>query len=132
MIKNWGILFFTFTLINTRLLDNVQFSQLNINQAQLLFAPFTDTEIKTTSQLGQWKAPSLDGLPVGFFSENWDIVRIDVIGLVKNMATSSMFISNLNYTDIVLFQKGKTKHSLLTFDLLFACATPFIKYSLKF
>lgn len=71
-----------------------------------LSEPFSDNEIKVaTSQLGQWKTPSPDGLPVGFFAKNWDLVGCDVIRLVRGMASGSISTSDFNYTDIVLIHK---------------------------
>ena len=49
-----------------------------------LCAPFGDKEISDALfQIGPLKAPGLDGLPVIFFQRNWDVLKDNVIGTVK-------------------------------------------------
>lgn len=113
----WWIIFKIFffsTSINTQLLDSAQFNQLTYEQLQLLSASLSEKEIKNAAcQFGQWKAPGPDGISVGVFFlffiffniEKRNLVGKVITNKIRHISSYPTLISNLNFTDIVLFPK---------------------------
>lgn len=51
---------------------------------ELLCKPFTDVEISDALfQISPLKAPGPDGFPTRFFQRNWEVLRDEVIGVVR-------------------------------------------------
>lgn len=50
-----------------------------------------------------------NGLPVRFYLDHWSYIKIEVIILVKGMATGNLDLHAFNYIDIVLILKGSDK-----------------------
>jgi hypothetical protein len=55
-------------------------------------------------QIGPLEAPSPDGFPARFFQRNWEVLRDDVIRVVKEFFDSGHMTPRINDTTIVLLQ----------------------------
>ena len=94
-----------------------------------LCKPFTDDEISDALfQIGPLKAPGTDGFPARFFQRNWEVLREEVIGAVRNFFDESVMPEGVNNTSIVLIPKKDKPDELKDFNRS-ACAMWSIKLS---
>ena len=71
-----------------------------------LCADFAEKEIAhALFQIGPLKSPGPDGFPVRFYQRNWDVLKEEVVGSVKQFFTDGAIPSELNTTTIVLIPK---------------------------
>ena len=88
---------------------------------------FTDDEISDALfQIGPLKAPGPDGFPARFFQRNWEVLREEVIGAVRNFFDEGVMPEGVNNTSIVLIPKKDKPDELKDFNRS-ACAMWFIK-----
>ena len=67
-----------------------------------LCKPFTDDEISDALfQIGPLKAPGPDGFPARFFQRNWEVLREEVIGAVRNFFDEGVMPEGVNNTSSV-------------------------------
>lgn len=101
---------FTTGPFNTHLLVYLSFNTLSSTDCDLLTAPFSREEIyQTLHQLGKWKSPGSDDLPIGFYVDNWDLINNFVYDTILGILSGQVSIEKFNYTDLILFPKGKTQ-----------------------
>ncbi|XP_059076532.1 uncharacterized protein LOC131875853 [Cryptomeria japonica] len=104
---------------------------LSIDQNRMLAAIPSNEEIKkVVFSFDGNKAPSLDGLPMFFFQNFWDIVESDVSSDVKEFFGARSLLKELNATFIVLIPKKKGANSLDAFWPINLCNS-FNKSSLR-
>jgi len=93
------------TICPEPLLDMIQ-NSVNGNMNEALCKPFTDDEISDALfQIGPLKAPGPDGFPARFFQRNWEVLREEVIGAVRNFFDEGVMPEGVNNTSIVLIPK---------------------------
>ena len=82
-----------------------------------LCKPFTDDEISDALfQIGPLKAPGPDGFPARFFQRNWEVLREEVIGAVRNFFDEGVMPEGVNNTSIVLIPKKDKPDELKDFN----------------
>lgn len=107
ILSAYFIQLFSSTSLNTHLLANLSIRKFSQDDINALSADFTDSELfEAANQLGKWKSPGPDGLPIGF---HWKEVTGDVFKLLKGVISGATDITNINQTDIVLIPKGQTQ-----------------------
>jgi hypothetical protein len=71
-----------------------------------LTKPFTKEEVNyAVRQMSSLKAPRLDGLPAGFFQENWETIGDEVCQAVLQTLAIGFINADLNFTCIALIPK---------------------------
>ena len=74
----------------------------------ILTSQFQTWEIDNAlKQMAPLKAPGLDGIPLLFYQNFWDLVRGDVSGSILNFLNSGSLPSPLNHTSVTLIPKTK-------------------------
>lgn len=92
------------------------FNPLTIEDKEFLNQPHTVEEIKSAVwQLGPWKAPGSDGIPIGFYKEHWDLVGQDITQMVLSFLTRHSTLHHINSTDIVLIPKFQSQQTPIDF-----------------
>ncbi|GAA0141982.1 hypothetical protein LIER_02995 [Lithospermum erythrorhizon] len=72
----------------------------------ILVAPISNEEIRwVVFDIGDERAPGLDGFTVAFFKANLDIVRGDVVRAVREFYSTGRLLRQLNHTIIALIPK---------------------------
>ena len=66
-------------------------------------------------QLDKLKVPGLDGFPEVFFQENWEVVKEEIVLLVKNFFDSVILPRGLNKTYIALVPKVQNPEKFTDF-----------------
>jgi hypothetical protein len=89
-------------------LNNIRFSdtdmeKLNDEDKEVLLKEFTMQELKMAAN----KAAGLDGFNAEFYQKNWELVKQDLFGLLKDFQKGKLDIARLNYGVITLVSKGK-------------------------
>jgi hypothetical protein len=81
-----------------------------------LLWPFEVDEVSfALNQMGPLKAPSPDGLSVGFFQNHLDILGDEVCQLVLDILNSRIMYAHLNITNIALIPKVKNPTCITEF-----------------
>lgn len=75
------------------------------------------------------KAPGLDGFPVEFFQEFWDIIKLDLLAVVQESHDSKQMLWAMNSTFLVLIPKKDGASQLDSFFILLLYAMLFIRSS---
>ena len=89
------------TICPEPLLDMIQ-NKVNGNMNDALCKPFTDDEISDALfQIGPLKAPGPDGFPARFFQRNWEVLREEVIGAMRNFFDEGVMPEGVNNTSSV-------------------------------
>lgn len=87
-------------------LNNLNMKKLDEEDRILLSALFPLDEIrKVVFSLKHNNAPSLDGLPVEFYEDFWEIIKLDLWNLFKDFSNGSLTIERLNYGIVTLLPK---------------------------
>jgi len=88
----------------------------------MLFEPFMDEEISIALfQIGPLKAPGPDGFAARFFQRNWEVLRDEVIGAVRNFFEVGVMPEGTNVTAIVLIPKKDQAGTLKDFRSISLC-----------
>jgi hypothetical protein len=83
---------------------------------------FTEEEISNTMfQIGPLKAPGPNGFPACFFQRNWEVLRKDVIAVVKNFFDTDVMPQGVNEMVIVLLPKKEDPEGLKDFKPISLC-----------
>ena len=83
---------------------------------------FTVKEISDALfQIGPLKSPGPDGFPARFYQQNWDVLKEEVVGAVKQFFTDGVMPSELNTTTIVLIPKTNQAVELKDFRPISLC-----------
>lgn len=64
------------------------------------------------------KAPSLDGFPIDFFQEFWDILKLDLVEVVREFQTNKKMFTAFNSAFPTLIPKKKELTHLTLLGLL--------------
>ncbi|OMO96071.1 reverse transcriptase [Corchorus capsularis] len=89
---------------------------------RLLDKPFTADEIKQAAfQLGPWKAPGVDGKPVLFYQQFWDIVGALTTASSLSFLNSGHMLKELNKTLITLVPKKNDPQKVGDFRPISLC-----------
>lgn len=95
----------------------------NQSKTQLL-APHTIHEIHTAIQsLCPWKAPDMDGLPVGFYKDHWETIGLDIQPLHFQILTDHTILDRYNFADLVFVPKSKNADTFNDFRPMGLCNT---------
>ena len=90
-------------------LDRLDFPNLSDEDAGLLVRPFGEEEVVGVIKgFNGDKAPGPDGFPMAFFQVCWDIIRCDIIEVIRYFHARGTFATSLNATFLTLIPK-KTK-----------------------
>ena len=82
--------------------DDLSFDRIDPREARELEKLFSKEEIfKALADLKGDKAPSLDGLPMGFWHFSWNFVKEDVVKLFNEFHNRGHFVKSMNATLIV-------------------------------
>ena len=88
----------------------------------MLCEPFMDEEISIALfQIGPLKAPGPDGFAARFFQRNWEVLRDEVIGAVRNFFEVGVMPEGTNVTAIVLIPKKDQAGTLKDFRPISLC-----------
>lgn len=97
---------------NTHHLNQLPIHQISASDYNILNSPFSRKEVKQAVwNLGAWKAPGPDGLPIGFYKENWSLVGNHIMDIVMKCWEGKSSLDHLNDTDLVLIPKSKNLQS---------------------
>jgi hypothetical protein len=72
-------------------------------------------------QMGPLKAPGPDGFPARFFQRQWEILKEDIIHVVKKFFSDGIMPPGINDTTIVLIPKGDNPEELKDFRPISLC-----------
>lgn len=83
---------------------------------------FTIEEVNATlKEMGPAKAPGTNGVTLGFYKKNWDVVSSDVVQGILDVLNNSASVDEINHTDIVLVPKKKDAYSTTDFRSISLC-----------
>lgn len=115
---------FTSQRNDTRILDNIPLPSLSQSDITFFNQPFSMEEIKAAIwNMGVWKAPGPDGIHMGFYKDNWDLVKHQILQTASYFFSGLSAIHQINFIDP---QKSSALKLRLISDLL-VCAIPFTK-----
>lgn len=107
-----------FTCAPLNVLSSIQIEKLN--------KPLFDREIETALKvLGSWKAPSLDGTPSAFFQQNCELVRYDLITLIRGLFTGDIPLEPYNETMLIMIMKNKNPTAINQWWPISLCNTTY-------
>jgi hypothetical protein len=87
-------------------LDGIEFSMIPQDEALWLERPFDEEEVGGVLKVFNGdKAPGLDGFPMAFFQQCWDIIQPDIMGVMQSFHTRGTFATSLNATFLTLIPK---------------------------
>lgn len=79
---------------------------------------FLDKEISDALfQIGPLKAPGVDGFSACFYQRNWDVLKVEVINVVKLFFATGRMPEGVNDTAIVVIPKTDTPETMREFRL---------------
>lgn len=108
ILLNYFNSLFTSEGVQPYILNHSRFTSLNPSDKAFLNQPFTPSEIKTAIwDLGSWKAPGPDGIQVGFYNDNWELVKDKIYQIALDFFSSHITIHQINFTNLVLIPKVK-------------------------
>jgi hypothetical protein len=82
----------------------------------MLTQPFQEEEIKVPLfQIEKNKVAGHDGIPIEFYQQCWDIIRMDMLELFHEFYTGSLDIKRINYGVITLLPKVKVAEKIHQF-----------------
>jgi hypothetical protein len=68
--------------------------------------PFEERKVlEVVKGINRDKAPSLDGFPMTFFQDCWDVIKSDITWVFSNFHDHSKFVKSLNASFIALIPK---------------------------
>ncbi|KAI5415606.1 hypothetical protein KIW84_040864 [Lathyrus oleraceus] len=106
-------------------------AQLNFDQRHALIVHVTDQEIlKALKGIGDLKAPSMDGFGSKFFKASWNIVREDVIVVVRDFFVNDMMYKAMNIIVVTLIPKSDGAKTIRDY-ISITCCTNVYKIILK-
>ena len=80
--------------------------QVSNEENTFLKAPFTEEEIKKTIfQMEHSKAPGPDGYHAEFYQHFWDVIKSDLLELLRCLHDGQLELFRLNFGEIVLLPK---------------------------
>ena len=86
--------------------EGLNFSRLNDLEALSLEVPFIEEEVHVALvDMNGDKAPGSDGFTVAFWQFGWDVVKSDIMGLLRDFHEHGRFVRSLNSTFFVLIPK---------------------------
>ncbi|RVW34823.1 Transposon TX1 uncharacterized 149 kDa protein [Vitis vinifera] len=86
------------------------------SEAEGLEIPFSKEEVfATLTILGKDKAPSPDGFTMAFWLFCWDVVKIEIVGFLREFHERGRFVKSLNATFLVLVPKKGDAEDLKDF-----------------
>jgi hypothetical protein len=101
---------------------NIPIPTLTPQQSSILDQPIRDEEIiEAVNQLGPLKIPGPDGVPAAFYQQYWNIVKVDIINMVKAFFHSGFLLKSLNHTFINLIPKTNTLELVSQFRPISLC-----------
>jgi len=97
-------------------LDGIAFNSLSLEEAAQLELPFEEREVlEVVKSMNRDKAPGLDGFPLAFFQDCWDLIKSDIMGVFTNFHAQSKFVKSLNASFIALIPKSLGATDLANF-----------------
>jgi len=89
---------------------------------EFLVKEITEEEVKRALfSLNPTKAPGPDGMTALFFQRFWEIIKGDLINMVKNFFSSGIFDEKLNETNICLISKVERPREMSGFRPISLC-----------
>lgn len=91
---NWEIcsiiIFIPFSIVKTSKLTIIPIQSISPSLKDILDFPFADDEIRhAVWKFGPWKAPGSDGIHIGFYKENWELVGPLIIQIAHKILLGS-------------------------------------------
>ncbi|XP_059072101.1 uncharacterized protein LOC131872684 [Cryptomeria japonica] len=71
--------------------------------------------------MAKGKAPGLDGFPIDFFQDFWDIINLDLLAAIQESHSSKQMLWNLNSNILVLIPKKEGANQLEFFRHIAVC-----------
>lgn len=97
---------FTFKRVIIYHWDHIHITPISQVHKVVFEQPFNTAEIKKAiSNLGTWKSLGPDGIPNGFYKENWDLIGEYIIQTVFNILSTQTSLYAFNQIDLVLIPK---------------------------
>jgi hypothetical protein len=95
----------SFTLDESRVEDIVQVSQ---EENDLIVRPFTSDEVcEAIFQMEHNKAPGPDGFPEEFYQAHWEIIKDNLMELLREFHDGRLPLYSLNFGMIILLPKSR-------------------------
>ena len=80
--------------------------QLNLEENEVLSAPFTEKEVfDAITQMKHKKAPVPDGFPAEFYQKCWHIIKRDLMPMFQDLFEGHLNLFHLNFGTITLLPK---------------------------
>ena len=77
------------------------------NDKHTLESEPTENEIYTAiKNLNPNKAPGIDGIPIEFYQKYWNIIKIELFQVIKNIIAGTLLINNQRKAIVTLLPKG--------------------------
>ena len=87
-------------------LDNLQFPTIREENTNWLEEEFQEEEVKASIfNLASDKTPGLDGFPLSFYQEHWDLLRVDIVAFTKEFHSSGRLSKTIGASFIALVPK---------------------------
>lgn len=123
---NWGDILksyfqklFTNEGVSLHYTNNLHFIPFTSTDKEILHNHFSVEKIRSVVwQLGSWKAPGLDGIPIGFYKEHWDLVGQNIGHMVLSSLNGHSTLAYINTIDIVLIPKSNSQHTPTDFSFI--------------
>lgn len=105
-------------------LYNIDINPLDVTDITYLSQPFSPVDIKKAVwKLGAWKAHRPDGIPIGFYKENWDLVGPQITHTTLSILSGQTTLQQINYIDLVFIPKTKHTQTVADFRQIGLCNT---------
>ncbi|KAJ0977891.1 hypothetical protein J5N97_013365 [Dioscorea zingiberensis] len=75
--------------------------------------PFREEEIRRAiNELGTDKAPGLDGFPMTFYKQGWNVIKEDMLRLFEDFFQGAANMERLNWAHILLIPKNEAPENI--------------------
>jgi len=89
---------------------------------EALLSPIQLLELeKVVFNMEKGKAPGLDGFPIEFFQELWEIIKFDLLEVVQESHRNKQMLKSLNSTFLTLIPKKEEANRLDQFRPIALC-----------
>lgn len=99
---------------------------LNPKASAWLSRPFTDEEVlNSIKAINRDKSPGPDGFTAGFFQDNWNLIKSEVLKAIKNFFKHLKMLQEVNKTHICLIPKKASEAKVEDFRPISLCNTTY-------
>lgn len=87
-------------------LNDLSFPCITVERSLDLMKEVDEEEIRSAIfEMKPFKVPGPDGLPAVFFQKLWDVIRVDIVRMIKSFFSKGFLLKELNSTNIALIPK---------------------------